>query len=134
MSRPLPSETERTYWNLAVDAISKCMGFDPYLPQSDAMIAAWAESLMDAGISEWADVEMAVRVMYRTYGDPGWKPTPKVLIDTAVECRTIRLQREAREAEKVAAIEGPPKFTYAEFRQRHPDVTFPKFGKKVSDA
>lgn len=120
-----------SYKNLAIDAISKCIGYDPYLPQTEAMVCAWAESLEAAGIDALEDVLMAVRVMYRTHGDPGWRPTPKVLVETARECRKLRLEREAAASEKRAALEGPERITLEEYRKRHPDVQFPSFGKSV---
>jgi len=119
-----------SYRNLAIDAISKAVGYDPYLPKSEAMVDAWAEALEDAGINEQADVLMAVRVMYRNHGDPGWRPTPRVLVATAREVKKLRLERQQKSQ---GEIEGPPKVTYAEFRARHPDVQFPKFGKAIPD-
>lgn len=120
-----------SYKNLAIDAISKCIGYDPYLPQTEAMVLAWAESLEGAGIDALEDVLMAVRVMYRTHGDPGWRPTPKVLVETARECRKLRLEREAAADKKLAALEGPERISLQEYRKRHPDVQFPSFGKSV---
>ena len=120
-----------SYKTLAIDAISKCIGYDPYLPQTEAMVLAWAESLEGAGIDALEDVLMAVRVMYRTHGDPGWRPTPKILVETARECRKLRLEREAAAAEKRAALEGPERISLQEYRRRHPDVQFPSFGKSV---
>lgn len=110
---------------LARAAMAKCCGFDPYFPEkSEVMVAAWAEALEDARITETQDVLMAVRIMYRDLGEPGWRPTPRVLVRYATECRKVRLTREFSRDEK--QIEGPPKFTYAEYRERHPDVTFPR--------
>lgn len=120
-----------SYKNLAIDAISKCIGYDPYLPQTEAMVCAWAESLESAGIDSLEDVLMAVRVMYQTHGDPGWRPTPKVLVDTARECRKLRLEREAAAAEKRAALAGPERITLEEYRRRHPEVQFPSVGKTI---
>lgn len=120
-----------SYKNLAIDAISKMMGFDPFLPKSEAMVLAYAEALEHARINDRDDVLMAVRVMYVKHGDPGWRPTPKVLIDTARECGKIRREREADDAERRAELEGPPRRTFREFREAHPDVVFPKFGKDV---
>lgn len=118
------------YRRLAAAAMAKCVGYDPYFPEkSDVMIGAWAEALEDGHITELADVLMAVRVMYRNYGEPGWRPTPKVLVDTARECRKLRLEREAK-----PEIEGPPKKTFAEFKRDHPEVKFPRFGKGLKDA
>ncbi len=119
-----------SYRDLAIDAISKAMAYDPYFPKSEAMVSAWAEALEDAGIDHRDDVLMAVRVMYRQFGDPGWRPTPRVLVTVARECRTIRLRRQQRDA---PAIEGPERITFAEYRRRHPDITFPKFGKRIDD-
>jgi hypothetical protein len=121
-----------SYRNLAIDAISKCMGYDPYLPKSEAMVLAWAEALEHGGIPSDAteDVLMAVRVMYQLHGDPGFRPTPKMLVETTRECRKLRRQREAADSE-AKAIEDSEKITFAEFRRRHPEVKFPKFGKGV---
>lgn len=117
---------------LAQVAMAKIVGYDPYFPEkSDVMISAWAEALEDGGITAVKDVLMAVRVMYRNYGDPGWRPTPKVLVTTAQECRDMRLRRE-REAQP--EIEGPPRYTFQEYKERHPEVKFPKFGKDLKDA
>ena len=121
-----------SYRNLAIDALSKACSYDPYFPKSEAMVSAWAEALEDAGIDSQEDVLMAVRVMYRNYGDPGWKPTPRVLVATAKEVRKLRREREAKNEAK--QIDGPRKVTYAEFRKRHPDVEFPTFGKDASNA
>lgn len=111
--------------------MAKCVGYSPYFPEkSDVMVSAWAEALEDGGITEMADVLMAVRVMYRQYGDPGWHPTPRVLVATARECKKLRLEREAKAR---PAVEEGPKHTFREFKERHPDVVFPKFGKQVPD-
>lgn len=114
--------------------MAKCVGYDPYFPEkSDVMVSAWAEALEDAGVDEAQDVLMAVRLMYRKHGDPGWRPTPKVLVTYAVECRNVRLAREFSRDEK--QLDGPRKYTYAEFRERHPGVTFPRPpGKSVPNA
>lgn len=118
------------YRRLASMAMAKCVGYDPYFPEkSDVMVSAWAEALEDGGITNVDDVLMAVRVMYRNFGDPGWRPTPRVLVATAQECKKMRLEREAAEYTKRAALDGPKRYTFAEFRKRHPDVKFPRFGK-----
>lgn len=123
------------YRKLAAAAMAKCVGYDPYFPEkSDVMVNAWAEALEDGGITELADVLMAVRVMYRNHGDPGWRPTPRVLVATAQECRNMRVRREREARESQLAIEEAPKVTFQEFKQRHPDVEFPKFGKDIADA
>lgn len=121
-----------SYKNLAIDALSKATGYDPYLSTSEVMVAAWTEALSDAGIDNRDDVLMAVRVMYRVHGDPGWRPTPKIFIEIARECRDMRIRREGAEAEKAGMIEGAERITFAEWRKRHPDIPFPKtFGKRV---
>jgi|LakMenE01Jun11ns_1017448.scaffolds.fasta_scaffold9455765_2 hypothetical protein len=120
-----------SYKNLAIDAISKCIGYDPYLPQTEAMVCAWAESLESAGIDSLEDVLMAVRVMYRVHGDPGWRPTPKVLVQTARECRKLRLERETAADAKQAELQEPERITLQEFQKRHPDMQFPAFGKTI---
>jgi hypothetical protein len=71
--------------------------------------------------------------MYRNHGDPGWRPTPRVLVTTARECKKLRLEREHAEAERRHALAGPPKKTFAEFKRDHPEVEFPKFGKAIPD-
>lgn len=122
------------YRQLAAAAMAKACGYDPYFPaKSDVMISAWAEALEDGGITELADVLMAVRVMYRNWGDPGWRPTPRVLVTTAKECRNMRLQRIRDEDERRLAIEAVPKYTYQEFKERHPEVAFPKLGKDIPE-
>lgn len=115
-------------------AMAKCVGYDPYFPEkSDVMVSAWAEALEDAKITELEDVLMGVRVMYRQNGDPGWRPTPRVLVTYANEARKVRLTREFSRDEK--QLDGPRKYTYAEFRERHPDITFPRLpGKDPRDA
>lgn len=121
-----------SYRNLAIDAISKCMGYDPYLPQTEAMVQAWAEALETAKIDTRVDVLAAVAKMYLDHGDPGWRPTPKVLIATARECRRTRREADAAEAERVSALEGPERITLKEWRERHPDIPLPTtFGKEV---
>jgi len=123
------------YRQLAKAAMAKCVGYDPYFPEkSDVMVSAWAEALEDGGITELADVLMAVRLMYRNFGDPGWRPTPRVLVATAQECRNLRVRREREAREEQTAIEGPRRYTFHEFRERHPHVKFPKFGKDIKDA
>ena len=123
------------YRKLAQAAMAKCVGYDPYFPEkSDVMVSAWAEALEDGDITELEDVLMAVRVMYRQYGDPGWHPTPRVLVATAKECRDLRLEREAAEWEKRGALPGPRRYTFQEFKKRHPEVKFPKLGKGLKDA
>lgn len=119
-----------SYKNLAIDAISKCIGYDPYLPQTEAMVLAWAEALEEAGIDSLEDVLTAVRVMYRVHGDPGWRPTPKVLVQTAKECRQLRMERQGRDRQR-EAISGPEKITMDEYRRRHPEVTFQVVGKTI---
>lgn len=120
------------YRKLALVAMAKCVGYSPYFPEkSEVMVSAWAEALEDGGITEVEDVLMAVRVMYRNFGDPGWHPTPRVLVATAQECRNMRVRRE-REAQPV--IEEAPKLTFREYRERHPEVVFPKLGKDLKDA
>jgi hypothetical protein len=120
------------YRQLAQAAMAKSVGYDPYFPaKSDVMISAWAEALEDGGITEMADVLMAVRVMYRNHGDPGWHPTPRVLVATAQEVKKLRLERERKVREETMALEGPPRYTYREFKERHPDVEFKRFGKSI---
>lgn len=120
------------YRQLASAAMAKCCGYDPYFPEkSDVMVSAWAEALEDGGITEMADVLMAVRVMYRNHGDPGWRPTPRILVATAQECRNMRLRREREAREEQTAIEEKPKVTFQEFKARHPEVVFPKLGKDL---
>lgn len=114
-----------SFKNIAIDAISKMMGYDPYLPQTEAMVLAYAEALEAAHIDSLQDVLEAVRVMYSRNGDPGWRPTPKVLVSTAIECRKARKIREEEEREeREVEVE---KITLAEFKRRHPDVVFPSF-------
>lgn len=120
-----------SYENLARDALSKCLGYDPYLSVSEVMVAAWTEALADAGLDDERDILMAVRVMYRVHGDPGWRPTPKILVATARECRAMRLRRDAPDTPE---LEGPPKITFAQWRKLHPDIPFPKVGKRIPDA
>lgn len=118
---------------LALAAMAKCCGYDAHFPErSEVMVSAWAEALHDAKITEMDDVLMAVRVMYRDLGDPGWRPTPRVLVTYAREARKVRLSREFTRDQK--AIDGPPKYTYAEYRERHPDVHFSHhLGKPIKD-
>lgn len=120
-----------SFKNIAIDAISKMMGYDPYLPQTEAMVMAYAEALEAAHLDNVGDVLEAVRIMYSQSGDPGWKPTPKVLVATAIKCRIARKVRELEEQEDEdeAAVE---KITLAEFRRRHPEVVFPAFGQPVA--
>lgn len=121
------------YRKLASAAMAKCCGYDSAFPnKSEVMISAWAEALEDGGITELCDVLMAVRVMYRNYGDPGWRPTPRVLVATAQECRNMRVARE-KERDAVPEIEEP-KYNFREFKARHPEVKFPKLGKDLKDA
>lgn len=122
------------YRRLARSAMAKCVGYDPYFPEkSDIMVSAWAEALEDAKVTEEVDVLMAVRLMYRQHGDPGWRPTPRVLVTYAKECQKARLTREFSRDEK--QLDGPRKYTYAEFRERHPDITFPRPpGKDIPSA
>jgi hypothetical protein len=117
------------YRQLAQAAMAKACGFDPYFPErSDVMVSAWAEALEHGGITELEDVLMAVRVMFMQNGDPGWHPTPRVLVTTARECKKLRQEREEKNR---PAIEEAPKRTFREFRERHPEVVFPKVGKDV---
>lgn len=120
-----------SYRNLAIDAISKCIGYDPYLPQTEAMVMAWAEALQEARIDSLEDVLAAVRVMYQRHGVPGWRPTPKVLVETARDCRRERREKHAATAGAPEALAGPEKITLDEFRKRHPDVEFPVVGKTI---
>lgn len=117
-----------SYKNLAIDAISKCIGYDPYLPQTEAMVLAWAEALEEAGIDSLEDVLGAVKVMYQRHGDPGWRPTPKILVATARELRIARRDREAATGTGTTMLDGPERITLEEYRKRHPEVKFPDFG------
>lgn len=119
-----------SYRNLAIDAITKCMGYDPYLPQTAAMVDAWAEALERNQLNNEADVMEAVAIMYQRNGEPNWRATPKVLVSIAREVRKARLIREEEEREAALAVE---KISLAEFRRRHPDVEFPTFGRDPSD-
>lgn len=121
-----------SYKNLAIDAISKCMGYDPYLPQTEAMVLAWAEALQEARIDSLEDVLGAVRVMYERHGDPGWRPTPKILVSIAKELRTQRAERAAKNPQR--SLDGPERITLEEFRKRHPEVKFPRVGQSIPDA
>jgi hypothetical protein len=121
-----------SYRNLAIDALSKALGYDPMLPQSDVMVSAWAEALEYAKVDNREDVLTAVRVMYALNGDPGWRPTPRVLVTTARECKKLRLEREEKMV-WLPPAEKDERITFAQFRERHPDVVFPKFGKGVGD-
>jgi len=117
-----------SYRNIAIDAISKMTGYDPYLPKSEAMVLAYAEALQYARLNDRDEVLQGVRLMYELHGDPGWKPTPKALV------RAIRDVRNGSPSQE-AIGDGVERVTYAEFRRRHPDVEFPATpGRKVPDA
>lgn len=121
-----------SYRNLAIDAISKAYGYDPYLPQTEAMILAWAEALENAGIDSKEDVLAAVTKMYADHGDPGWRPTPKVLVAAARECRRVRREASDQEAYRLSQLEDE-RITFRQWRERHPEIPFPKIGKEVPD-
>lgn len=90
-----------SYRNLACAAVSRAAAFDPHFPCTDAMTTLWAEALQRAGITTAQDVLMAVRVMYRNHDpEPGWRPSARLLVATAQECRRLRLEREAAAAER----------------------------------
>lgn len=120
------------YRKLAAAAMAKCVGYDPYFPEkSDVMISAWAEALERAKVDDERDVLEGVSRMYAEHGDPGWRPTPKVLVSYAQQVWRERLYSERQQ--ELEAEDTAPKKTFAEFRRDHPDVVFPKIGKAVPD-
>lgn len=121
------------YRQLARAAMAKCCGYDPYFPErSDVMVSAWSEALERAGMDDEGDVLEAVTRMYGELGLPGWRPTPKVLVQYAQQVWRERLYNE-RQVELQVESSGGPKKTFAEFRRDNPDVVFPKFGKEIPD-
>lgn len=115
------------YVRTAADALALCCGKDPYLPEpSEIVLRAWAEDLEYYAIS-YDDALEAVRLMYRAHGNPGFRPTSKLLCDTA---RKIRQDRAARMPSLEAADD---RITLAEWQRRH--GPFPSFtiGKAVPD-
>ena len=101
------------YHNLAIDTISKIMGYEPFFPKTEAMVMAYAEALEDSRLDHWPDLDKAVRIMFRENTDPKFRPTPGLVCKIAREVKKDRLEREP-----VPEIEGPPKITFSEWRER----------------
>lgn len=114
-----------SYVRTAADALALCAAKDPYLPKpSEAIVLAWAEDLELYRIDRESALE-AVRTMYRQHGDPGFRPTIKMLCDIA---------RQVRARNTPALPPSGDKITLAEWEARHGEK-FPRFaiGKAVAD-
>lgn len=109
-----------SYRNVAIDALSKVMAYDPFFPKpAESVTQAWAEMFEAERLDCKDDVLRAVTLMFREHGDPGFRPTPKMVCEYALTVRKERLAAEAAAAEKAAAIEAAPKITREEWEAKH---------------